>query len=53
MFWMFVMALGLAFILVKIGMLTVLISVLSVGIRAALLVIAGLVAVLIWRQVAK
>jgi hypothetical protein len=50
---MFVMALGLAFILVKIGMLTVLTSVLSLGIRAALLVIAGLVAVLIWRQVAK
>ena len=47
MFWMFILVLALALVLLKLGMLSVWVSVFSLGLQAAMLVIALLVIALI------
>lgn len=53
MFWIFLLFTALAAILIKLGAASVMVSVLSIGLKAAFIVIALLVALLIWRKVSK
>ena len=50
MFWTFILILILALMLVKLGAYSVLVSMLAGGLQLALLVIACLAIVLIWRR---
>jgi hypothetical protein len=50
MFWIAVLAAALAAVFFKLGALSVLNAVLSSGLLAALLVIAGFVIALLWRR---
>lgn len=50
MFW-FVMSMGaLAFVFAKLGAYSVLVKLLTLGLSGALVVIAGLIAVMFWRK---
>ncbi len=51
MFWMFILVVALALVLLKLGMLSVWVSVFSFGLQAAMLVIAFLAIAFIWRWV--
>lgn len=51
MFWIFMLFSGLAFVFVKLGMLAVWVAVLAGGLQVALLVIALMTIVLLWRKV--
>lgn len=51
MFWIFMLFSGLAFVFVKLGMLAVWVAVLAGGLQVALLVIALITIVLLWRKV--
>ena len=53
MFWTFFLAISLATAFVKLGAASVMVSVLSTGLQAAVLVIAILTAVLLWRKLSK
>jgi hypothetical protein len=50
MLWIAVLALALSAVSFRLGALSVLITVFSSGLLAALLVIAGFVVVLLWRR---
>jgi hypothetical protein len=50
MFWIFILSGVLALVFFKLGAMSVLISALSIGLLVALLVIAGLVIVALWRR---
>ncbi len=49
MFWIFILVAALAFVLIRVGMLSVWVSVFSMGLQAAMLVIGIISTVLIWR----
>jgi membrane protein implicated in regulation of membrane protease activity len=51
MFWIFILITTLGFVLVKLGALSVMVTALSVLLYLALLIIAGLVIVLLWKRV--
>jgi len=51
MFWIFMLVSGLAFVFVKLGMLAVWVAVLAGGLQIALLIIAVMTIVLLWRKV--
>lgn len=51
MFWIFVLLIGLAFVFIKLGMLSVWVAVLSTGLKLFMLVILALTAVFIWQKV--
>jgi hypothetical protein len=51
MLWAFILVVGLAIVLVKLGVYSMLVGVLSVGLKLALLVIAVLTIVLVWYRV--
>ena len=51
MFWTFILIVALALTFVRLGAYSVLVSVLSGSLQLALLVIAGLTIVIIWRRV--
>lgn len=51
MFWIFMLITSLALMLVKLGALSVMVTVLSSVLYLALLIIAGLVITLLWRKV--
>ena len=51
MFWIFILITTLGFVLVKLGALSVMVTALSVLLCLALLIIAGLVIVLLWKRV--
>jgi len=53
MFWTFMLATGLAAVFVKLGAASVTVSVLSMALQAAGLLVAILVAALLWKTVAK
>lgn len=53
MFWIFLTVTALAVVLIKLGAASVMVSVLSIGLKAAAIVIALLVAFLIWKKVSK
>ncbi len=53
MFWTFLLAVGLASVFVKLGAASVTVSVLSIALQGAGLVIAILVAVLLWKTFAE
>ena len=50
MFWAFLMFTGLAAVFAQLGAYSVLVAVLAVGLKVALVVIAGFVIVLLWRK---
>lgn len=50
MFWIFILLTALAFLFIKLGSVSVWITVFSVGLKLALLVIAGLTIALIWKS---
>ncbi len=50
MFLTFVLVIGFAIVLIKLGAASVMVSVLSMGLHAALIVIAVLAAVLLWKK---
>ena len=52
MFWLSLLAVSLAIVLIKLGAYSVWMSVLTFGLQAALLVVAVLAAVLIWKKFA-
>lgn len=51
MFWGFLLLSGLAFVFVQLGALSVWVVVLKLGLMAALLVLAAMGIVLLWRKV--
>ena len=51
MFWIFILITSLALMLVKLGALSVMVTVLSSALYLGLLIIAGLVITLLWRKV--
>ena len=51
MFWIFILTTTLGFMLVKLGALSVMVKALAVLLCLALLIIAGLVIVLLWKRV--
>jgi len=51
MFWIFMLITTLAFMLVKLGALSLIVTVLSSALYLGLLIIAGLVIALLWRKV--
>ena len=53
MFLAFVLVIGFAFVLVKLGAASVMVNVLSMGLHAALVVIAVLAGVLLWKKLVK
>ena len=53
MFWAFLLAVGLAAVFVKLGAISVMVSVLSMGLQAAVFVIVILAAVLLWKNLSK
>ena len=53
MFWLSILVLSLSAVLIKLGALSVWMGILGVGLKLALLVIAGLVLILLWRSVAR
>ena len=53
MFWIFVLVVALALVLLKLGMLSVWVSVFSIGLQVAMFVIAFLLIALIWHWVLK
>lgn len=53
MFWSFLLATGLAAVFVKLGAASVTISVLSMALQGAGLVIAALVVALLWKRFAN
>ncbi len=53
MFWAFILVAAFAIVLIKLGMFSVWVNVLSVGLQLALLVIALLAIALIWRWVIR
>lgn len=50
MFWAFILFTVLALLFIKLGAVSVWVAVFSTGLKFALLVIAGLSSVLIWRR---
>ncbi len=53
MFLAFVLVIGFAIVLIKLGAASVMVSVLSMGLHAALIVIAVLAAVLLWKKLSR
>ena len=53
MFWIFILITALGFMLVKLGALSVMVKALLALLCLALLIIAGLVIVLLWRKMFK
>ena len=53
MFWTFLMLSALAAAFIKLGAVSVMVSVLSMGLQAAVIVIAILAALLLWRKLLK
>lgn len=53
MFWLSMIVLGLSFMLLKLGAASVWLTILSVGLKVALLVIAGLALILLWNKVVR
>ena len=53
MFWVFILAIILGLILVKLGAYSILVSVLSIGLKLAVLLIAGFVVISIWNKFYK
>lgn len=51
MLWIFMLVSGLAFVFVKLGMLAVWVSLLAGGLQIALLIIAVMTIILLWRMV--
>ena len=51
MFWTFLMMTGLALVFAQLGAYSVLVAVLAGGLKLALLIIAAVVIVLLWRKV--
>jgi len=51
MFWIFVLVVALALVLLKLGMLSVWVSVFSIGLQVAMFVIAFLAMAFIWRWI--
>ncbi len=50
MIWLAVMVLGVSFMCVKLGALSVWVGVLSLALKIALLVIAGSIGLLLWKK---
>ena len=53
MFWIFLLFTALAAILIKLGAASVMVSVLSIGLKAAVIVIAILGLLLIWKTISS
>ena len=53
MFWIFLLAISLATVFVKLGAASIMVSVLSTGLQAAVFIIAILAVVLLWRKLSK
>ena len=53
MFWTFLLAMSLAAAFVKLGAASVMVSVLSMGLQASVIVIAILAALLLWKNLSK
>ena len=53
MFLAFVLVIGFAIVLIKLGAASVMVSVLSMGLHAALIVIAVLAALLLWKKLSR
>jgi hypothetical protein len=53
MFWTFLLLSALAAVFIKLGAASVMVSVLSMGLQAAVIVIAILAALLLWRKLLK
>jgi len=53
MFWTFLLLTALAAVLIKLGAASVMVSVLSMGLQAAIFVIAILAALLLWKKLSK
>lgn len=53
MFWTFLLLSALAAVFIKLGAASVMVSVLSMGLQAAVIVIAMLAALLLWRKLSK
>lgn len=53
MFWTFLLLTALAAVLIKLGAASVMVSVLSTGLQAAIIVIAILAALLLWNKLSK
>lgn len=51
MFWIFLLITALAALLLKLGAASVMVSVLSIGLKAAVIVIAILGLILIWKTI--
>ncbi len=53
MFWLAIIGIGVALTFIKLGALSVWVGILAAGIKLALLAIACLAAVLIWKMVSS
>lgn len=53
MFWTFLLLTALAALLIKLGAASVMVSILSMGLQAAVFVIAILAALLLWKKLSK
>ena len=51
MFWLFILSGVLALVFFKLGVMSVLVSALSIGLLTAVLAIAGLAIVVLWRRI--
>lgn len=51
MFWIFILLTGIAFVFIKLGILSVWVTVLSVGLKLLMIVILALTAVFVWQKV--
>lgn len=50
MFWIFILLTGLAFVFIKLGMLSVWVAVLSVGLKLFMVVVLALTAIFFWEK---
>jgi hypothetical protein len=53
MIWMAAMVLGMSFMLLKLGALSVWVGILWLALRIALLVVAGLAGLLLWKRIVR
>jgi hypothetical protein len=53
MFWTFLLVVAFSAVLIKLGATTVMVSVISLGLKSALIVIAILATLLLWKQFSK
>jgi hypothetical protein len=53
MIWLAAMVFGMSFMLLKLGALSVWVGILSLALRSALLVVAGLAGLLLWKELVR